>query len=92
MPKPGKGGDDMFNTAVSSTEHDYQVFDIKEIITKQQQEVEKISDILGISHSSARVLLRKFGKYIHVNMLNVSRMETRSYHEYFLRKRVGGCA
>lgn len=60
VPKRGKGGDDMFNTAVSSTEHDYQVFDIKEIVTKQQQEVEKISDILGISHSSARVLLRKF--------------------------------
>jgi ariadne-1 len=61
VPKRGKsGGDDMFNSAVSGTEADYQVFDIREIIQKQQQEVEKISDILGIAHSSARVLLRKF--------------------------------
>jgi hypothetical protein len=59
--KRGASSDDMFGSAVSGTENDYQVFDIKEIITKQQQEVEKIADILGIAHSSARVLLRKFG-------------------------------
>ncbi|KAL0489974.1 ariadne [Acrasis kona] len=52
--------DEMFNTAVSSTENDYMVWDYKDIIKKQQVEVERVAEVLGISNSSARVLLRKF--------------------------------
>jgi ariadne-1 len=47
-------------TPTKKKEEEYTVLTLSQVVKRQQQEVEKISEVLGVSNSSARVLLRKF--------------------------------
>jgi hypothetical protein len=72
---------------ISQKEPDFVVLTIFDVIKKQQEEVEKITEVLGVSNASARVLLRKFGALYNLKC-NSQRMESRTYHEHVFRKRI----
>jgi hypothetical protein len=60
--------DDEVEEETSQKEPDFVVLTIFDVIQKQQEEVEKITEVLGVSNASARVLLRKFGAFGQLEM------------------------
>jgi leucyl-tRNA synthetase len=49
------------DSPVIKKKEEYVILSLHDVVKRQQEEVETITEVLGVSNASARVLLRKFG-------------------------------